>query len=67
VLVFDAALAGVVAQTGTAAQKLMMAADSSGGGEAPEPYPQFEALLAQQLPFEQVALASDDQDEILYT
>jgi feruloyl-CoA synthase len=74
VLVSDAALAGVVAQTGTAAQKLMMAADSGSGngdngdgGDAAEPYPQFEALLAQQLPFEPVALAAADQAEILYT
>ncbi len=66
VLLFDAGLTSVVADTPTAALKLMMAAPAD-SSDAAANYPQLEALLAQQLPMQPVALRSADLAEILYT
>ncbi len=66
VLVFDAALTGVISATDTTALKLMMAADVAKANRTDQ-FVQLEALLAQQLPFTPVPLTVQDQAEILYT
>jgi feruloyl-CoA synthase len=66
VLLFDAALTGIVQQTQSAALKLMMAATAEHAAAA-EGFPQLESLPAQQLPLRPVPLSAADQAEILYT
>lgn len=66
VLVFEAALAHVIKEVPASAFALMMDKNADVTGDA-DGFPQLEPLLAQQLPFSPVPLASHEQAEILYT